>query len=110
MHLDGLADTVDGLGCYGGPEQSLAVDEGPGCRTVRGRGAGARAARRRGALLVSIAYGRAAVALVVAFATGRLAVTWACTPRSPAARPDGLGALVAGTTSARTAVLLTCAR
>ena len=59
------------------------------------------------ALLVSIEYGRAAVALVVAFATGRLAVTWACTPRSPAARPDGLGALVAGTTSARTAALLT---
>ena len=50
--------------------------------------------------------GGAAVALVVAFATGRLAVTWACTPRSPAARPDGLGALVAGTTSARTAVLV----
>ena len=41
------------------------------------------------ALLVSIEYGRATVALVVAFATGRLAVTWACTPA--ALRRDPMG-------------------
>ena len=35
--------------------------------------------------------------LVVAMATGRLAATVACLRGIPAARPDGLGALVAGT-------------
>jgi adenosylcobinamide-GDP ribazoletransferase len=107
MHLDGLADTVDGLGCYGSPEKSLAVMKAP---DVGAFGVAALVAVLLidvSALLVSIEYGRAAVALVVAFATGRLSVTWACTPRSPSARPDGLGAMVAGTTSARTAALLT---
>ena len=36
-------------------------------------------------------------ALVTACVTGRLALTWACRSTVPAARPDGLGALVAGT-------------
>ena len=37
------------------------------------------------------------VAAVVAWTTGRLAITIACRRGVPAARPDGLGALVAGT-------------
>jgi adenosylcobinamide-GDP ribazoletransferase len=106
MHLDGLADTVDGLGCYGGPEKALAVMKAPDIGPFGVAALVTVLLVDVSALLVSISYGRAAVALVVAFASGRLAVTWACTPRSPAARPDGLGALVAGTTSARTAVLV----
>jgi adenosylcobinamide-GDP ribazoletransferase len=35
--------------------------------------------------------------VITATAAGRLAVTWACRRGVPAARPDGLGALVAGT-------------
>jgi adenosylcobinamide-GDP ribazoletransferase len=40
------------------------------------------------------------IAVVVAAATGRLAIGWACRRGVPAARPDGLGALVAGTVGA----------
>jgi adenosylcobinamide-GDP ribazoletransferase len=40
--------------------------------------------------------GRGAAALIAAMVTGRLAVTWACRRSVPAARLDGLGALVAG--------------
>ncbi len=107
LHLDGLADTVDGLGCYGGAERALAVMRAP---DVGPFGVGAVVLVLLvdvAALTVSMELDRSVVALVVAFATGRLAVTWACTPRTPAARPDGLGALVAGTTSARTAAGLT---
>ena len=106
MHLDGLADTVDGLGCYGGPDKSLAVMKAPDIGPFGVAALVVALLVDTSALLVSIGYGRAAVALLVAWTTGRLAVTWACTPRTPAARPEGLGALVAGTTSARTAALL----
>jgi adenosylcobinamide-GDP ribazoletransferase len=41
---------------------------------------------------------------LVAAATGRLAITWACQAGVPAARQDGLGALVAGTVSRRAAL------
>jgi adenosylcobinamide-GDP ribazoletransferase len=41
--------------------------------------------------------GRGPAALIAAVITGRLAITWACRRGVPAARPDGLGALVAGT-------------
>jgi adenosylcobinamide-GDP ribazoletransferase len=40
--------------------------------------------------------GRGAAALIAAVVTGRLALTWACRRGVAAARPDGLGALVAG--------------
>ena len=44
------------------------------------------------------------VAVPVALAAGRLGVTLACRRGVPAARPDGLGALVAGTVPAPVAV------
>lgn len=101
MHLDGLADTVDGLGSYGDPERALAVMAAP---DVGAFGVAAIALTLLvdvAALAVSIAGGHGGSALVLAVATGRLALPFACTPRTPAARPTGLGAAVAGTTSVR---------
>jgi adenosylcobinamide-GDP ribazoletransferase len=44
---------------------------------------------------------------MIAAVTGRLAVTWACREGVPAARPDGLGALVAGSVRTPAAVVVT---
>jgi adenosylcobinamide-GDP ribazoletransferase len=95
LHLDGLADLADGLGSGKPADGALDVmkrsDIGPfGVVTLVIT------------LLVQVAVlarddTAAWVALVAAAATGRLAVTWACRDGVPAARPTGLGALVAGT-------------
>ncbi|MDE9366435.1 adenosylcobinamide-GDP ribazoletransferase [Luteipulveratus sp. YIM 133132] len=97
LHLDGLADTVDGLAASYDRDRALEVmrtgDVGP---------AGA------SALLLVLALQIACAASVldarggptlaaVALVGSRLALTWACVRSLPAARPGGLGALVAGT-------------
>lgn len=98
MHLDGLADTVDGLGSYQGPERALAImRDGP----VGPFGVVA---------LVLVLGAQAAamhdwVAVVLAVATGRVAFTICCHRGVPAARQEGLGALVAGTQPAVVPVL-----
>ncbi|GAA1340848.1 adenosylcobinamide-GDP ribazoletransferase [Actinocatenispora thailandica] len=99
LHLDGLADTVDALGSYTDRERALAImkrsDIGP-----FGVVALVLALAAQVAAVVAVG-ARPALALlatlVVAAGTGRLAVTLACRRGVPAARPDGLGALVAGT-------------
>jgi adenosylcobinamide-GDP ribazoletransferase len=97
MHLDGLADTADGLGCYGPPERALAV--------MRDGGAGpfgvvalVLAVGVQAAALAALApAGPVAVAsAALAGATGRAGFAWACRRGVPAARPGGLGAQVAG--------------
>jgi adenosylcobinamide-GDP ribazoletransferase len=90
LHLDGLADTADGLGSYGPPDRALAImRDGP----VGPFGVVA--------LLLVIVAQAAAIdhwpALVVAVTTGRAVLGLCCHVGMPAARPDGLGALVAGT-------------
>ncbi len=99
LHLDGLADLADGLGSGQPGPAALDImrrsDIGPmGTVTVVL------------ALLIQVAAlsqaeasgdGRGPAALIAAVVTGRLAITWACRRGVPAARPDGLGALVAGT-------------
>jgi adenosylcobinamide-GDP ribazoletransferase len=99
LHVDGLADTVDGLGSYRDAAGTLEVmrkpDVGPfGVAAV----ALALLVQAVGiAAVLSRPAPAAALGIVVATATGRLAVTWACRTGVPAARADGLGALVAGT-------------
>jgi adenosylcobinamide-GDP ribazoletransferase len=97
MHVDGLADTADGLGCYGPPERALAV--------MREGGVGAFAVvtlvvvlgAQAAALAALAGTGPSAVvAVALASATGRAGFCWAARRGVPAARPSGLGALVAG--------------
>jgi cobalamin 5'-phosphate synthase/cobalamin synthase len=99
LHIDGLADTADGLGSYRDAASALAIMKKP---DVGPFGVAAIVV----VLLVQVA-GAAAVlgrpwpsalaAVVVATATGRLGATLACRGGVPAAREEGLGALVAGT-------------
>jgi adenosylcobinamide-GDP ribazoletransferase len=98
LHLDGLADTADGLGsrrpAAGALEIMRRSDIGP-------MGVGALVL----VLLIQVAavaavprLPLAAAALVLAEVTGRVSVVVATS--SPAARPGGFGALVAGRTTA----------
>jgi adenosylcobinamide-GDP ribazoletransferase len=111
LHLDGLADLADGLGSGQPAPMALDImrrsDIGPfGTVTLIL------------ALLIQVAAlshaetagpGRGAAALITAVITGRLALTWACRQGVPAARPNGLGALVAGTVPLAIPVALTLA-
>lgn len=110
LHLDGLADTADGLGVKGtGPdavERRLEVMRAP---DVGAFGAITLVLT----LLVQVLalasvdlVGRGTVGLVLACVVSRVAMVWACTRRWPAARPDGLGAAVAGTVPTAAAAVL----
>ncbi|MFJ4538227.1 adenosylcobinamide-GDP ribazoletransferase [Streptomyces tibetensis] len=103
LHLDGLADTADGLGSGKPAEDALRImkqsDIGPfGVITL---------------VLVLLAqvaalaqaydasWARGACAAVVSAALARLALTLAARTGVPAARPEGLGAAVAGVVPVR---------
>jgi len=96
LHLDGLADTADGLGARAAPERArqimAASDIGPfGVVTVV-------LTLLADVTALACVPGTAApiAALAVAAATGRLAALAGAHRRVPAARPGGFGALVAG--------------
>lgn len=104
LHLDGLADLADGLGSGKPAPQALDImkksDIGPFGVL---------------ALVLTLLVQTAALseagpaALVTACVTGRLALLWACRDGVPAAREEGLGAMVAGTVRTHVAWLVTLA-
>ncbi|MGB6244032.1 adenosylcobinamide-GDP ribazoletransferase [Gordonia sp. (in: high G+C Gram-positive bacteria)] len=94
MHLDGLADTADGLGCYGDPARVREVmrtgDVGPfGAATLTLVLLGQ--ALAFGTLSAEGRWSGIALAVFV----GRIAVPIACRRGLPAANSNGFGALVA---------------
>ena len=95
LHLDGLADTFDALGSYTTADRALAIMKSPEAGPL---GVTAIAA----VLLVDAAALSALVAqhgwllIAAGYGIGRLGITLCCTRGLPAARPDGLGALVSG--------------
>ncbi|MFD8479648.1 adenosylcobinamide-GDP ribazoletransferase [Kitasatospora sp. NPDC059673] len=109
LHLDGVADVADGLGSGKPAEDALRImkqsDIGPfGVLTL--------------ILLMltqitalagqfGISPGRGALAAAVAATAGRVALAWGCLRSVPAARPGGLGAMVAGTVRPVAAVAVT---
>jgi adenosylcobinamide-GDP ribazoletransferase len=102
LHLDGLADTADGLGSYADRDRALAImrkpDIGPFGVVVLVVAVLTQVAAT--AAILARAWPAAAAGVLAAVAGGRVAVTLACRRGVGAARPDGLGALVAGTVPA----------
>ncbi|GAA1744716.1 adenosylcobinamide-GDP ribazoletransferase [Luedemannella helvata] len=99
LHLDGLADTVDGLGSHRPAAQALEIMKRP---DVGAFGAAALvltllAQAASAAAVVSAGWLAAVAGVAAALGAGRLAIATACRRGVPPARPDGLGALAAST-------------
>ncbi|MEU6768697.1 adenosylcobinamide-GDP ribazoletransferase [Streptomyces sp. NPDC046853] len=109
LHLDGLADTADGLGSAKPADQALRImkqsDVGPfGVITLLFTLLAQVAVLFQ---LYDTSWTRGALAAAVSATAARLALTLAARTGIPPARPEGLGAAVAGTVPRGAALLVT---
>jgi adenosylcobinamide-GDP ribazoletransferase len=97
LHLDGLADTADGLGPLADRGRALAVMRQPDVGAFGVATLVLALLIQVGALGQALEAHRGLPVLALSVLVGRLAMLRAGLPGIPAARPDGLGATVAGT-------------
>lgn|SRR5690606_38460946 len=99
LHLDGLADTTDGLGSYRDRETALSIMRAPDIGPFGVAAVVLVLLAQVAALAEMLTRPWYAVVAGVAAATaaGRVGIALACRRGVPAARPEGMGALVSGT-------------
>lgn len=106
LHLDGLADTADGLAASYHRERALRVmrsgDSGPAAMVTLLLVLLVQC----GALAGAVSAGHGAVAVALAVVAGRGVLVLGCARGVPSAREDGLGATVAGSVALPLAVLV----
>ncbi|MFE7719091.1 adenosylcobinamide-GDP ribazoletransferase [Nocardia rhizosphaerihabitans] len=96
MHLDGLADTADGLGSYGPPERARQIMKSGGAGPF-GVAALIFAIAIQAVAFAALADEGRWLAIAIAVTLGRVAVVLACRRGIHAAPDSGFGTLVAGT-------------